>query len=314
MKTIEYLSDPALRPVFLPAIIVVVAIGVLCSLTSVLVVLRRMAFVGQGVSHAALGGVGLAAALGLMSGSSGTLGPVQFGVIVSFCMLAGLTIGWMSKREGSSGNSAHVEPDTAIGVVLVVSMSVGAILLQKFSPRGVAWESFLFGSVLQNDARSAWMAWAVALASVLWLVMVRRRLTFWAFDPSAARAMGVRDTWLSMGLMLLLSVATVTAMQLAGVVLATAMLVLPGATALALSKKLRVVLAIALGWGVLGGLLGVVLSFELDWLPGATIVSVLGAGYALALGVRTLLHRSSRHRSSLSSSLANPVTGSGASL
>jgi ABC-type Mn2+/Zn2+ transport system permease subunit len=291
MKTIEYLSSPDLRPLFLPAIVVVLAIGVLCSLVSVVVVLRRMAFVGQGISHAALGGVGLAAALGLMNSSSGTLGPGQFGVIVGFCMLAGLLIGWMSKRAGGGTGPGHVEPDTAIGVVLVVSMSIGAILLHRFSPRGVAWESFLFGSVLQNDWTSAKVAWGVAIASVLWLAIVRRRLTFWAFDPSAARAMGVGDRWLSAGLMLLLSLATVTAMQLAGVVLATAMLVLPGAIALALSKRAGVVLAVALASGVLGGLLGVVLSFELDWLPGATIVGVLGVAYALALGARALLAR-----------------------
>jgi ABC-type Mn2+/Zn2+ transport system permease subunit len=184
-----------------------------------------------------------------------------------------------------------VEPDTAIGVVLVVSMSVGAILLHRFSPRGVAWESFLFGSVLQSDMRGAITAWVVAAACLAWLFVVRRRLVFWSFDPSAARASGIHDRWLRAGLMLLLSIATVTAMQLAGVVLATAMLVLPAAIALAVSNRARVVMLLAIALGVAGGLAGLLLSFELDWLPGATIVTVLGVLYALALGVRVLRTR-----------------------
>jgi ABC-type Mn2+/Zn2+ transport system permease subunit len=288
MKTIEFLSDPGLRGIFVPAIVVVVAIGLLCSVVSVLVVLKRMAFVGQGISHAALGGVGLAAALGLMKSSTGALTPLQFATIVGFCMLAGLAIGGLSRREGSAGGAASVEPDTAIGVVLVVSMSVGAILLHKFSPRGVAWESFLFGSVLQSDQSSAISAWIVCAACLAWLFVIRRKLVFWAFDPSAARAMGVSDRWLRAGLMLLLSIATVTAMQLAGVVLATAMLVLPGAIALMLTNSARRVLLLAAVFGVGGGLTGLILSFELDWLPGATIVSVLGVLYAAAFVVRVL--------------------------
>jgi zinc transport system permease protein len=91
--------------------------------------------------------------------------------------------------------------------------------------------------------------------------------------------------------MLLLSIATVTAMQLAGVVLATAMLVLPAAIALAVSNRARVVMLLAIALGVAGGLAGLILSFELDWLPGATIVTVLGVLYALALGVRVLRTR-----------------------
>jgi ABC-type Mn2+/Zn2+ transport system permease subunit len=94
--------------------------------------------------------------------------------------------------------------------------------------------------------------------------------------------MGVPDRAMNLLLLLLISVATVTAMKLAGVVLATALLVLPGATALLLSWRSSRVLALSVLLSVFGVLAGLVLSFELEWLPGATIVGVLSVCYGVA--------------------------------
>jgi ABC-type Mn2+/Zn2+ transport system permease subunit len=276
MKTIDYLTQSGL---FWPAVVAGLAIATLCALLSVLVVLKRMAFIGQGISHAALGGIGVAAAAGVLGSATGAGLAAQFAIVLAFCLGSGLLIGWMSRRRGAA---ASLEADTAIGIVLVASMSLGAVLLHAYSRSTVSWESFLFGSLMDVGWPDAWIAWGVALATLATLWLARRPLLFWAFDASGAAASGVRGFAMQLVLLTLLSLATVTAMKLAGVVLATAMLVLPGAAALRLSDRLWRVLCLAGAFALLGVCGGLVISFELDWLPGASIVAALCAIFALA--------------------------------
>lgn len=279
MNTIHYLTDPALRGLFWPGVLTGLAIAIMCSGLSVLVVLKRLAFVGQGISHAAFGGAGVVATLGWMS-AAGAVSIGAFGVVFGFCLLAALAIGWLSLR-------GKTESDTAIGIVLVASMALGAVLLTRAShahgaSRGVSWESFLFGSMDGIGWTDAALGWGSALVVVFTLWWVRRPLVFWAFDPVVALAMGVREPVMSLVLMTLLALATVTAMKLAGVVLATAMLVLPGASALLFSRRAGVVLWLALLIALTGVVGGLVLGFEADWPTGPSIVVVLAGVFALA--------------------------------
>lgn len=285
-NTIAYLSDPTLRGLYLPGVVAGVAIALLCSVLSVLVVLRRLAFIGQGISHAAFGGVGIAAVLGLAgAAATGAEAAAQFAVIVAFCLAAALAVGGLSAR-------GKAEADTIIGIILVGSMALGAVLLHVASRLGrsgtVAWESMLFGSILNVAWPDALVAWTVTLASLFLLWWCRRGLLFWAFDEPAAGAFGVRATPLKALVMILLALATVTAMKLAGVVLATAMLVLPGAAALTLSARLARVLALAAVFALLGVVAGVVISFEFDWPTGPSIVGVLCALFAAARAAAAL--------------------------
>ncbi|MFO0833068.1 MAG: metal ABC transporter permease [Phycisphaerales bacterium] len=280
MQTLHYLTDPVLAPIFWPPVATAFAVAVMCSLVSVLVVLKRLAFVGQGISHAALGGVGVAVALGLVgAGISQATG--QFLVVLAFCLGSALLIGAMSEKGKTEG-------DTAIGVVLVASMSLGALLLHKFSTSTVSWESFLFGSINDVGWRDAAIAGAAALGTLVTLWLARRPLVFWAFDAQVAQAVGVRSALMKLLLMTVLALATVVTMKLAGVVLATAMLVLPGAAALRVSNRWARVLALAMVFGILGIVGGLVLSFEFDWLPGASIVLTLTAVFGACWGIGRL--------------------------
>lgn len=284
MRTLEYLTNPDLRGLYWPSVVAGVAIALLCAQLSVLVVLKRLAFIGQGISHAALGGVGLAAVVGVLGATTPGAYLAQFLIVLATCFGAGLLIARLTGDAGDRGDAAG-EADTAIGVVLVASMSLGAILLHvssRASRTPISWESFLFGSILDLGWSDAILAMGVAAITLGVLWWVRRPLLFWAFDPVAARAMGIRDRAMGMLLLSLLALATVTAMRLAGVVLATAMLVLPGAVALKLSTRWTRVLVLALVAALAGVLGGLVASFELDWLPGASIVAVLSLLFAVA--------------------------------
>lgn len=280
--TIRYLTDPTLAPIFWPGVIVGLGVGVMCSLLSVFVVLKRLSFIGQGISHAAFGGIGIAVVLSYVFQNPGlSAGVPLLGVVGTFCLVAAWAVASLSDRRTTTA-------DTAIGIVLVASMALGAILLSAAfrdarttaPPRDL--ESILFGSIAGVDWADACLAWGAA-ASILTVVWaVRRPLVFWAFDEPAAEAFGVRGGWIRLLLMLLLTLAIVASMQLAGVVLATALLVLPGAAALHLSDRLGRVLGLAVGAGVLGVVGGLVLSFESNWPTGPSIVAVSTVLYGAA--------------------------------
>ena len=280
MRTLEYLGDPIMRGLFLPGIVTGVAIAIVCACLAVLVVLKRMSFIGQGVSHAAFGGMGVAAVLGLTGASLSAAQAVgQFSIILSFCLAAAMIVAWMSARRGTSA-------DTAIGIVLVASMTLGAILMhaafKRQGSQGPGWESVLFGAILSVGWSDAIVAAIVSLAILVVLWWERRKLIFWAFDETSAPAFGAPPRSPRIVLMVLLCLSIVTAMKLAGVVLATAVLVLPGATALAMSKKLSHVIAISVGAALVSLVIGLVASMELDWPPGACIVGAMTLLYAVA--------------------------------
>lgn len=278
MKTLDYLLH--LPNLFWPPVIAAACLAILCAWLSVLVTLRRLAFIGQGISHAGFGGIGVAAVFGLASASL-TPGQsvAQFAVVVAFCVAASLAVGWISTGPGKRTGVTH--EDTAIGMVLVVSMAVGSILISRFAPR-FQWESFLFGYLMNTAWTEAFLAAGIALVTLATLWLVRRPMLFWAFDEPAAEAFGVRTRLAHATLLALLGLATVTAMRLAGVVLASALLILPGAAALKLSSRLVAVLWISLVIALVGVLGGLVMSFELSWPPGPSIVIVLGGLYAVS--------------------------------
>lgn len=275
-----------LSPAVLPGVITGLLLAVACGALSVPAVVRRLAFAGQGVSHSALGGVGLAAALsgaGLISAG----GRAELAVVGLACVGAGVAIGVLSGR-------GRTTEDSAIGVILVATMALGSLLLSAaragwFGPAqrvgARSWEQIMFGSMLLSGPREAYAAGAAALVSLGALWWLRRPLCVWLCDEESARGAGVPVGALRVGLLGLLSGVIVVAVQAVGVVLASALLVLPGATALALAPALGLgvrgasvascCLAVA---GVVGGL---AVAFVHSLPVGPSVVGVLVALHAL---------------------------------
>lgn len=280
MKIIELLTGPS-RDLIAPGVIAAIAIALSCSALSVIVVPKRLAFLGQGITHAAFGGVGIAAILGLSVGAG-------FAVVAAFCILAAIVIGLMTGRE-------RMESNTAIAVVLVASMALGGALvhirLTRFGPTPMAggWESLIFGSIRAVAPTDAVIAWVVAPLVLVALWWLRRPMLFWAFDENAAETFGVRVGAIRIAFLALCAVTIVISMKLAGVVLVTALLVLPGATAMAVSRRLGVVVLLSLLVGVVGVLGGLALAIETDLPAGPAIVGGLVGEFALFGGLTPLI-------------------------
>ncbi|MCC6284978.1 MAG: metal ABC transporter permease [Phycisphaerales bacterium] len=283
MRTLEYLTNPSLGPFVRPALVGAVGASLMCGLLSPLVVLKRMSFIGQGVSHAAFGGVGLAFAIGVTgvvpldasAGAAARADLALMALVLAYCAVTALGMARLGRR-------GEAEADTAIGIVLVGSMALGSVAVALAAARASrlglppppSIDSVLFGSFTTVSWAGAVGTW-VGLALIIGVLFaLRRPMLFWAFDEPVAVASGVRAGLMRHVLHILLALAIVLTMRLAGVILATALLVLPGAAALRLSRSLPRVIAISLGLGLLGVLGGLVASIEFDLPPGACIVFV----------------------------------------
>ena len=268
------------------ALITGVAVASVCSLLGVAVVLKRMAFLGQGVAHAGFGGLGTAMLLGLG-------GLAQDAVVLAWCLGAALLIGWLARRRG-------LEPDSAIGVLLAATMAWGVLaedvsgLLRAFDayrafvgpPASRAgFETLLFGSLTAISPTEMVVAVAVAAAVLGVSAALFKELLFFAFDETASRVFGVPAGGLHYLLLALVSLAIVVGIKIAGVILVAALLVLPGATALQLSRRLGRVLVASWAIGVGGTVLGVLTSLELGAVStGPLIVLYLAALFGIAAG------------------------------
>ncbi|MGD9688497.1 MAG: metal ABC transporter permease [Phycisphaerales bacterium] len=300
---LEALSDPALRAIYAPGLIAGVLIALVCGLVSPLVVVRRMGFIGQGISHSAFGGIGVAALLAAWSAgsaagflASGGLG--EFLIIMTFCALAAVGMGALGSADapqgsgpaaGASRGSGAGSEDTAIGIYLVGSMALGAVLVQLARDYALAagrpadvrsWESILFGSVLLAGRFELALAWGSLAVVGITLWLLRRPLVLWAADEGGAAALGVPVRALRAAVGILLAGVVVASMKVAGVVLASALLILPGATALNLADRLVPTLLGSCVSALVAMVLGLALAIEFSLPPGPSIVGVLIALFA----------------------------------
>lgn len=282
MVTLKYLTEPGLAGFFWPVVLTAVLVAILGGALSWLVVVRRLSFIGQGISHSAFGGVGLALVLGAGTATASS-NAVMMGVVLVFAIVSALLIAAIADRR--SGNT-----DAAIGIVLSVAMAIG-FLLHHHAQRAAAArghtpppsiEQVLFGSITTIGWSDLWLGTALGVLALSLLVWKRHAVLFWMFDESSAEAFGVPTAPVRSLVLAVLAVVVVITMKLAGVVLATAVLVLPGAAALRLSSRLGTVLVLSISLGLVCALAGLVAAFELDVQPGPTIVLAMVACYVVA--------------------------------
>jgi ABC-type Mn2+/Zn2+ transport system permease subunit len=278
-------------PMYRNALLTACALGVACALLSVLVVLRRWAFIGEGVSHAGFGGVGTAWLLSLAIPALGD-DRAAYGVAILFCLAMALMIGWVSRRD-------RLSADAAIGIVLVASLAWGFVALKIYAnagmPRGASsgWDFYLLGDVQYLSPAAMWSGVCASIAVIFTLGLFAKEILFYCMDPDQAEVSGVRVGFVHYLLMLMLALMIVVGMRLAGYLLVTALLVLPGAAALVVSQRLRHVLILSIVVSLVGVLGGLALRAAYPFLPsGPPIVLVLVVEFAVAYGLGMLRRRS----------------------
>ncbi len=256
------------------ALLAGIMVSLLCGVLSVFVILRRMAFIGVGISHSAFGGVALGFWL--------AVDPLWTGV--GFAVLVAMAIEWAQTHS-------RVEEDTAIGIFFAASMALGLVFLHLSRTYNVDVFGFLFGNILAIGSKQVWEIFGVSVAVLAVILGSYKELVFLSFDEEMAWVSGVPVRALRYLFLIMLALAVIISIYLVGIILVSALLVIPGATAQNLTGRVRSMIlvstAVAAG-SVVGGLW---LSYLLDFPSGATIVLLLAGLYLLTTAVPWLRSR-----------------------
>ena len=250
------------------ALITGTLLAVTCAVLSFFVVLRRMAFVGVGLSHAALGGV----AIGVVLGAPPLLAAAVFTTGVAW------VIGWI-------GGRTEVSEDTAIGVFFPAAMALGVVLISLSPEYRQDLIGYLFGNILSVGPGDVLPLASVSLLGLGVIAFYFKELLFMGVDLEAARAAGLPVIALRLLMLTVLAVTIVAAVRLVGIVLVSAFLVIPAATGQAVAWSLSSMLGIAVGSAIFSVVAGLWLSWMWDLPSGAAIVLVAAALFFVAVAI-----------------------------
>ena len=214
-----------------------------CAWVGLFLILRKEAMIGDGIAHTAFGGI----ALGLFLG----VNPILTALMVS--ILAVLGISYMRKR-------GLAQSDSAIAVMLAVGFSVGLIIISLAGVFNVDLFSFLFGSILTIDRTDLIIVMSLGVSTILVLGIFYKELLSMTFDEEGARLMGIPVRPLSLAFNLLVAITIVLSIKVIGVILVVALLVLPGLSALQLNLSFKGTTLVAIVFGILSMLMGILLS------------------------------------------------------
>jgi len=251
------------------ALVAGLIVGILCSVLSIFVVLRRMAFIGQGIAHAAFGGIALALLLDLDLYITTTI----------FCVIIAILIG-ITSRKGK------LSEDSSIGLFLTTSMALGVILLKLRKEYTSDIMGYLFGNIL-SVSRTDVIRLIVLGAIVLgFIIYYYRQLQFFTFDEEMAQVSGVPVKFLYYALLIILAVVIVISVQVVGIVLVSAFLIIPATVALLIGRHFLPVMIISIVVGVASTLSGLTVSYYAGMPSGAVIVVTMFAVFSVVWVIR----------------------------
>jgi ABC-type Mn2+/Zn2+ transport system permease subunit len=251
------LLEPLTFVFFRRALLASLLVGALCGLVGVYIVLRRMSYIGHGLSHAVFGG----AVISYLMQLNFYLGAGLWG------MASALLINEVAQRR-------KLGADAAIGIVTTASFAIGVAGISRQRRFTRNFEAALFGNVLSITSADLWMIAGVAMATLLGILILYKPLLFSTFDAEVAEVYGVPTHGVNAAFALILAAVIIVSMQVMGVTLIAAALVIPASAARLLTHRFGPLLwlASALGAGV--SVLGMYASYYLDLASGATIVLI----------------------------------------
>jgi zinc transport system permease protein len=240
--------------------------ALICSVLGLFLVLRKMSLIGDGLSHVSFGAI----ALGLF------LGIYPFYVAVPLVILASILILKISEK-------ARVYGDAAIGIVSAIGIASGIILANLSRGFNVDLLSYLFGNILSISNTEMALSVILSLTVLLIIYFFYWDLFSATFDEEYAKTTGVKLNYINALLTILTAITVILSVKMAGIMLVSALLIFPAATALQVSKSFKAALGISSLVSLLSVLIGISFSFFLDLPTGATIVMTNAFFFAITL-------------------------------
>lgn len=261
----DWLTDPLALNIFRQALIAAVVMGATCGAIGAYVVLRRLAFIGDALSHAVFPGVVLAYVAGL---------PIFAGAMVAGA-LTSVAIAVVSRGQ-------RIREDTAIGIFFAGAFALGIVLISTQSGYQRDLSAFLVGDLLAAGWDDIAVSALTGAGVIGLLVALRKELLIVSFDRTYAQALGYPVFMLELLLLLLLTATIVVSLSAVGIILVLAMLVTPAATARLLVDRFTPMMVLGAFLGALYGVVGWYVSYHLGWSPGGSIVLVATLCFLIA--------------------------------
>lgn len=252
---------------FVRGIIAATVVGALCGLIGVYIVLRKMSYIGHGLSHAIFGGAVVA-------------------YVMSFNFYVGAGIwGFLTALliNATTRQRRFIAADAAIGIITTASFALGVALISRYRTFTRSFDAALFGNILGVDQNDLYAIIGVTVLSFLAIMLLYRRLMFTTFDPEVAPFFGVNTSWIDTFFSLTLAAALVVSLQVLGATLIAASLVIPPITARLLTDNFNRMVVLSVLIGSACGFSGIYVSYYADVASGAAIVLVAAGAFVVAM-------------------------------
>jgi ABC-type Mn2+/Zn2+ transport system permease subunit len=241
-------------------------VGGLCSVIGVFVVLRGLAFVGAGTSHAAFAGV----ALGYLTGWPPLLLAILFGLATVWIT------GWVEER-------GRMKLDVSIGILYTTTMALAILFIGLTKTYNAEVYGYLFGSVLSVTNEELRVIGGLSIAVSGLVFLFSKELYFIAFDQEMAEASGVPARRMFFLLLTLVALTVVVSLKTVGAILVFAMILIPASTAYQLTHSLTTLTVYSVLIGVTTAVSGVVISAVWDIPSGPAIVLLATTVFFIAV-------------------------------
>jgi zinc transport system permease protein len=252
-------------------------VGILCAVLGVFLVLRRLSLIGDGLAHVTFGSVALALALKAQP---------LYVTLAALPLVLLSSLGILKLTE-----KAKIYGDAAIGIVSAAGIAVGVILAGATGGFNVDLFSYLFGNILAVSIEETVMA-GVLFCLVITVVIVHyRKLFAITFDEELARSSGIKVERINALLAILTALTVVLAMKLVGILLVSALLIIPPVTALQVARSFRRTIIMSALFSAFSVFAGILLSLVLNLPTGGVIVLINILLFMIAFAVRKISQR-----------------------
>lgn len=252
------------------ALLTGIAGAICCSMIGLYLVLKRYSLFGDALSHMAFGGIALGYFINVY--------PIWTATIVSVAAALGIT---------KLRKSTKISGDAAIAVMLSSGLGMAVILVSASHGFTIDLFSFLFGSVLLTNMNDVLLILGISCGVIVTLIALRKPLLHFTFDEEQAKVSGVPVEKLNYLFISLAAVTVIVTMRLVGILLISALIVLPNITSMMMGKGFKKTMIISISLSVAATIIGILLSYPLNWAPSGTIVMILVAMY---IGTLTAKH------------------------
>ena len=252
------------------AIISGIAISLICSTVGLFLVLRKYSLFGDALAHSAFGGVALGLFLGVY--------PLWAAYVVSILSALGLTK--IRQKFDISG-------DAIIAILLSSGIAIGIVLISLSGGFSIDIFSFLFGSILLVSTENVIMV--LGMCAVIFIILIAgyKKFMYITFSEEQAKVSGIQVQKLNYLLIAIAGITVVTSMQLVGVLLVSALFVIPNVTAMMFKRSFKQTIILSMSFSVFSTVAGIMISYPLDIAPSGMVVLL-----AITLFVGSLIIKS----------------------